>query len=132
MSGLNNKIAELESSIAYYEQYIAGLESNDQVVATFEFNGSGKKLINVTEKTSAVLDELKYISELENSLKNDYKDFDIPGVHYDVTSSDGMVNITANFEIDVLPSNFRESIPYNNKTYEELKAYLEQDGYTCN
>lgn len=40
VSSLNNKIAELENSIAYYEQYIAGLESNDQVVATFEFNGS--------------------------------------------------------------------------------------------
>ncbi len=37
---LNNKIAELEQSIAYYEQYIASLESGEQVVATFEFNGS--------------------------------------------------------------------------------------------
>ncbi|MGN0961763.1 MAG: InlB B-repeat-containing protein, partial [Christensenellales bacterium] len=40
VSSLNNKIAELENSIAYYEKYIAGLENNDQVVATFEFNGS--------------------------------------------------------------------------------------------
>lgn len=40
VSSLNNKIAELEKSVAYYEQYIASLESGEQVVATFEFNGS--------------------------------------------------------------------------------------------
>ena len=40
VSALNSKIAELEKSIAYYEQYIASLESGEQVVATFEFNGS--------------------------------------------------------------------------------------------
>ena len=37
---LNNKIAELEKSVAYYEQYLASLENGEQVVATFEFNGS--------------------------------------------------------------------------------------------
>ncbi len=37
---LNNKIAELEKSVAYYEQYIANLENSEQVVITFEFNGS--------------------------------------------------------------------------------------------
>ena len=40
VSSLNAKIAELENSVAYYEQYIASLESGEQVVATFEFNGS--------------------------------------------------------------------------------------------
>lgn len=37
---LNAKITELEKSVAYYEEYIANLESGEQVVATFEFNGS--------------------------------------------------------------------------------------------
>lgn len=37
---LNSRIIELEKSVAYYEQYIANLESGEQVVATFEFNGS--------------------------------------------------------------------------------------------
>lgn len=40
VSSLNVKIQELEKSIAYYEQYIAQLESDTQVVATFEFDGS--------------------------------------------------------------------------------------------
>jgi len=39
-SVLNARITELENSISYYESYIASLESSDQVVATFEFNGS--------------------------------------------------------------------------------------------
>ena len=40
INSLNNKISELQKSIAYYESYIANLESNEQVVATFEFDGS--------------------------------------------------------------------------------------------
>ena len=40
VTSLNNKIAQLEESIAYYENYIASLESGEQVVATFEFDGS--------------------------------------------------------------------------------------------
>ena len=40
VTSLNNKIAQLEESIAYYENYIASFESGEQVVATFEFDGS--------------------------------------------------------------------------------------------
>lgn len=40
INALNNKIAELQKSITYYETYISQLESNEQVVATFEFDGS--------------------------------------------------------------------------------------------
>jgi len=37
---LNNRITELEKSIEYYESYISDLETESQVVATFEFDGS--------------------------------------------------------------------------------------------
>lgn len=37
---LNNKISELQASVTYYESYIASLENGEQVVATFEFDGS--------------------------------------------------------------------------------------------
>ncbi len=40
VNSLNAKIAELQKSVSYYEQYIANLESGEQVVATFEFAGS--------------------------------------------------------------------------------------------
>lgn len=40
VNALNNKIAELQKSVSYYEQYLSTLESGEQVVATFEFDGS--------------------------------------------------------------------------------------------
>lgn len=40
VSGLNDRIKELEKSVQYYEQYIASLENDTQVVVTFEFNNS--------------------------------------------------------------------------------------------
>lgn len=40
IANLNNKIAELQKSVTYYESYIAQLESGEQVVATFEYDGS--------------------------------------------------------------------------------------------
>lgn len=57
---LNVKIAELQKSVSYYEQYIATLESGEQVVATFEFDGSvyniqvvnKNSLLSVTTPTS--------------------------------------------------------------------------------
>jgi len=40
VNALNVKIAELQKSVSYYEQYLFTLESGEQVVATFEFDGS--------------------------------------------------------------------------------------------
>ena len=60
VSALNKKIAELEKSVAYYEEYLKTLENGEQVVATFEFDGSvyniqvvnKNAIISVTEPTS--------------------------------------------------------------------------------
>lgn len=40
VASLNNQINDLKNSIAYYEEYISNLEDENQVVATFEFDGS--------------------------------------------------------------------------------------------
>ncbi len=40
VNALNVKIAELQKSVSYYEQYLSTLENGEQVVATFEFDGS--------------------------------------------------------------------------------------------
>lgn len=40
VSGLNDRIKELEKSVEYYEQYLSSLESDTQVVVTFEFDNS--------------------------------------------------------------------------------------------
>lgn len=60
VSALNKKIEELEKSVAYYEEYLKTLENGEQVVATFEFDGSvyniqvvnKNAIISVTEPTS--------------------------------------------------------------------------------
>ena len=56
ISSLNNKISQLEQSIAYYESYIASLESGEQIIITAEFNGSvyNIQVINKGGKISIV------------------------------------------------------------------------------
>ena len=53
ITALNNKISELQESINYYEQYIASLENGEQVVATFEFDGSVYN-IQIVNKNSII------------------------------------------------------------------------------
>ncbi len=61
VNALNVKIAELQKSVSYYEQYLGTLESGEQVVATFEFDGSvyniqvvnKNSLLTVTEPQSS-------------------------------------------------------------------------------
>ena len=60
VNALNVKIAELQKSVSYYEQYLGTLETGEQVVATFEFDGSvysiqvvnKNSLLTVTAPTS--------------------------------------------------------------------------------
>lgn len=56
VNGLNKRIAELEKSVEYYEQYISNLENESQVVATFEFNGSvyNIQILNKGSKASVI------------------------------------------------------------------------------
>lgn len=56
---LNKKINELQTSINYYESYIASLENGEQVVATFEFDGSvyNIQIVNKGSKVSVVSPE---------------------------------------------------------------------------
>lgn len=53
ITALNNEISKLQESINYYEQYIASLENGEQVVATFEFDGSVYN-IQILNKNSIV------------------------------------------------------------------------------
>lgn len=53
INALNNKIIELQESINYYERYIASMESEEKVVATFEFDGSVYN-IQIVNKNSLI------------------------------------------------------------------------------
>lgn len=56
INALNNRINELQESINYYENYIASLETSEQVVATFEFDGSvyNIQIVNKGAKVSVI------------------------------------------------------------------------------
>lgn len=53
VNNLNKKIAKLEESIRYYEQYISSIENEEQIVVTFEFDGSVYN-IQVVSKGSSI------------------------------------------------------------------------------
>lgn len=44
ITALTNRVNELQASVSYYESYIATMENSEQVVATYEVNGSVWKL----------------------------------------------------------------------------------------
>lgn len=93
VSALNNRIKELEDSVAYYENYIAGLESADTAVATFVFDGSVYN-IQVVNKNS-------FVSVVEPT-STEYVIFNgwtVNGLAVDISSYAITENIT--FEADV-------------------------------
>lgn len=93
VSALNNRIKELEDSVAYYQNYIAGLESADTAVATFVFDGSVYN-IQVVNKNS-------FVSVVEPT-STDYVIFNgwtVNGLMVDVSTYAITENIT--FEADV-------------------------------
>ena len=138
VTALNNKIAELEKSVAYYEQYIANLENGEQVVATFEFNGSVYN-IQIVNKNSTV--------SVVNPNSTDYVIFNywtVNGIQidlstYQITSNVKIVaNITYKYDVkfmvdsteyasQVVIKNGYPTIPTN-----PTKTGYEFDGWTTN
>lgn len=59
ISALNTKIKELQESIKYYENYIAQLETGNQVVATFEYDGTvyNIQIVNSGSKLNVISPE---------------------------------------------------------------------------
>ena len=53
ISNLNAEIDKLEESIAYYEEYISSLETNDKVIVTFEFDESVYNVQAINKGSSA-------------------------------------------------------------------------------
>lgn len=138
VTALNNKIAELEKSVAYYEQYIANLENGEQVVATFEFNGSVYN-IQIVNKNSTV--------SVVNPTSTDYVIFNYWTVNgeqidlstYQITSNVKIVaNVTLKYDVkfmaddteydsQIVIKNGYATIPAN-----PTKTGYEFDGWTLN
>ena len=102
---LNNKISELEKSISYYEQYIANLETSEQVVATFEFNGS---VYNIQ-----IVDTGSFVSVVEPT-STEYVVFNywtVDGVEVDLstyavsTNTRFVANVTYYYDVNFMVNN---------------------------
>ena len=105
VSSLNAKIQELEKSVAYYEEYIAGLETGTQVVATFEFDGSVYS-IQILDKNGC--------ASVTNPTSTDYVIFNYWTVNgeqvdlstYQVTTNTKFVaNVTYKYDVKFLVNN---------------------------
>ena len=98
-NALQAKIDELEKSIDYYETYIAQLEGENQVVATFEFNGSVYS-IQVLNKNS--------IASITDPQSTDYVIFNywmVDGLRVDLSTytitqnTKFVANITSKYDV---------------------------------
>ncbi len=93
ISKLNKTIAELEKSIDYYEDFIAGLEQDTKVVATFEYDGSVYQ-VQVVEKGSKLT-----IAEPETGDDKIFNGWKVNGVLVDLSSY--VINTNTRFVADI-------------------------------
>lgn len=118
ITSLNNKISELQESINYYEQYIASLENGEQVVATFEFDGSVYN-IQIVNKNSIVT--------VTTPISTDYVIFNywtVNGEQVDLSS----YQITSNTKF-VADVTYKYDVVFKVDNEEYNKQIVVKDGY---
>ncbi|MBP3581174.1 MAG: leucine-rich repeat protein [Clostridia bacterium] len=135
---LQNRIAELERTVAYYEQYIANLENGEQVVATFEFAGSVYN-IQILAKNS--------IATVTTPTSTDYVIFNywtVDGVQVDLstyqvqTNTRFVANVTYKYDVKFMVNNelYNSQVVVKNgyPTIPEVPTMegYEFDGWTTN
>lgn len=99
INALNNKINELQASVTYYENYIKSLENGEQVVATFEYDGSvyNIQIVNKGSKLS-VVDPTSTTYKIFNGWTVDGEPIDLST--YTITSSVKIIaDITYKFDV---------------------------------
>lgn len=138
VTALNNKIAELEKSISYYEQYIASLESNEQVVATFEFNGSVYQIQIVNKNsTLSIVPPTNTDYVIFNGWTVDGEFVDLSS--YKITTNTKFVadvtyrhKVEFKVDLDVFDTQFIENGQYVSFVESPVKEGYEFDGWTLN
>ena len=127
---LQNRIAELERTVAYYEQYIANLENGEQVVATFEFAGSVYN-IQILAKNS--------IATVTTPTSTDYVIFNywtVDGVQVDLstyqvqTNTRFVANVTYKYDVKFMVNNeFYDSQVVVKNGYPTIPSTPSMEGY---
>lgn len=57
INALNQRIAELEATIEYYEQFLNDIEMENKVIVTFEFNGSIYEVQTIDKNSTTTIDD---------------------------------------------------------------------------
>lgn len=57
INALNQRIAELEATIEYYEQFLNDIEMENKVIVTFEFNGSVYEVQTIDKNSTTTIDD---------------------------------------------------------------------------
>ena len=132
INSLNAKITHLEESVSYYENYISTLEMGEQVVATFEYDGSvyniqvvnkGSK-VSVTTPTST--ERLKFNYWTVNDAKVDLSTYTIS------TNTRFVANTTKYSYVQEIVDGVVVDSGYFDNTINymgQLDWYLTKDGY---
>ena len=107
VANLQAQITKLENSVAYYEQFIAQLENGEQVVATFEFNGSVwniqivAKGSNATPSTPTSTDYVIFNYWMVNNEQVD------PSTYPLTTNTKFVANVTYKYDVTFMSDNLQ-------------------------
>ena len=104
-TALNNRISELENSISYYENFIAGLQSDSQVVATFIYDGS---VYNIQVLNSGACASVSTPESTTYKVFNGWKvnDMFVDLANYPLTENTTFVaNITYKYDVTYIVDN---------------------------
>ena len=89
-------------------------------------------LVKVIVKSEAILDSDEYIEEVEMSFKEEFDEFVDSGITTSVKKkSNNKVTSKVIYDIEKLTDEFKLDFPYTNQNFDEIKSYLEDEGYTC-
>ena len=133
LTGCGNKTLTCSGS------YTAGVEtpngddvefiSYEETIFSFDF--SGKKIKKFTEKSNNILDEVQYVDGVEQAYKEELEFLSEAGFTFNVQKGENNVYYEFGAELKDASKEVLEEFEFYNKSYDELKRYYENEGYTC-
>ncbi len=102
---------------------------------TMNVGFNGDKAANLKADISVKLDEqyTDYIDEFEDTLKEQFKDFEQSGMTLDVKSGKDNVSVIIEADFENMTDEQKNEIGFNSESnnYDDIKSSLEDSGYTC-
>jgi len=118
-----------DDAVQTQEGEIVEFQSNDEFI--LKFDSTGENLKKMTIKSHNILDDVQYIDEVEASLQEKLNTLSKEGFKTTIKKDGNKLYSEYIGEMDKISSDRKEQILINNKTYEEVKNFFEDSGYTC-